>query len=502
MKIILKRAIFFVLFFYIKIISVSAFSGGTGTYNDPYQVNNLNDLNDVRNYLSSYFIQTDDISIGFNYNLPLGWLPIGDATNPFTGHYNGNGYVIMAMKINRPSTNYIGLFGYTYCATIQGVTISDSEVNGDSNVGLLVGYAEGTSEKSGLIYNCSVHASSEGNYYVGGLIGGMQFINVDNCNSSADVLGRYDYVGGLIGVSSYSNISSCTRTTERDITGSSIIGGLIGYNECSTISYCDSYDRMRLSGESTIGGLVGWNTKKSIIEHSHVEDGSIDGINEVGGLVGKHDIEAIIYHCNVQNFNENPYIEGECMVGGLVGKSYDSEISESFVYNSIIIGEYCLGGLVGHADESEVHYNNVYTVNTYGIDYVGMIIGTILNCGYSNNSSSSSNYYCSSGTNCGDPFGYQGDCPCNSKKRILKDNITNETDLQIYPNPTKNFLQIESKLNIESIKIINTLGKVVYSNRIDAQIYTLNTSDLKSGIYFIQLETSEEIFNRIFIIDK
>ena len=39
-------------------------------------------------------------------------MPIGTWSNKFTGTFDGQGYKITHLYINRPSTNYVGLFGY------------------------------------------------------------------------------------------------------------------------------------------------------------------------------------------------------------------------------------------------------------------------------------------------------------------------------------------------------------------------------------------------------
>ena len=55
-------------------------------------INNLNKL------------VSEDNWIDFNYyDNGNGWLPIGDYSNSFTGTYNGNGYSIKGMNINRTS---------------------------------------------------------------------------------------------------------------------------------------------------------------------------------------------------------------------------------------------------------------------------------------------------------------------------------------------------------------------------------------------------------------
>jgi len=83
------------------------FAGGTGDPGDPYQVAMAEHLNNVRNYLSSHFIQTADIDLDVSpYNEGNGWEPIGTSANQFSGSYNGQQYKISNLFINMASTNY------------------------------------------------------------------------------------------------------------------------------------------------------------------------------------------------------------------------------------------------------------------------------------------------------------------------------------------------------------------------------------------------------------
>ena len=83
---------------------------------------------------------------------------------------------------------------------------------------------------------------------------------------------------------------------------------------------------------------------------------------------------------------------------------------------------------------------------------------------------------------------------CTFKVNHYLDDI-NETELKkkinIYPNPTKDVLQIEVSDNteIESIELFNLSGKRVKSfNNSDRN---LNISDLSSGAYFLRISTTK-----------
>lgn len=74
----------------------------------------------------------------------------------------------------------------------------------------------------------------------------------------------------------------------------------------------------------------------------------------------------------------------------------------------------------------------------------------------------------------------------------------NNVNLEIYPNPVKDILQIENnKLQINKVEIIDLTGKVIYQfNNMKNQI---NVSDLSQGIYFVKLETDKGIVTKKFV---
>jgi hypothetical protein len=59
----------------------------------------------------------------------------------------------------------------------------------------------------------------------------------------------------------------------------------------------------------------------------------------------------------------------------------------------------------------------------------------------------------------------------------------------IYPNPVSNVLNIDGITNSNSAQIMNVEGKVLMSKQIDEKKFlSFDTSDLKSGIYFVNLD--------------
>ena len=54
------------------------------------------------------------------------WTPIGTADHPFTGYFGGNGCKIISLTMKASNTDVVGLFGYAAGATIQNVTLVDT----------------------------------------------------------------------------------------------------------------------------------------------------------------------------------------------------------------------------------------------------------------------------------------------------------------------------------------------------------------------------------------
>jgi len=264
---------------------------GNGTEGNPYQIASLENLYwiaasddvvtnpDQEARWSSHYIQTADIDASATNGWfgGQGWSPIGTHSIWFTGTYNGQSYTIDGLFINRPDTNYIGLLGYTYGATIEHFGVTNVDINGS--------------------------------WHVGGLVGRHSWSTISNSYSTGSVSGNGHYFGGLVGYNQSSTVSNSYSTGSVSGTGNSV-GGLVGLNsENSIIGH--SYSTGDVSGNNYVGGLVGLNSDNSIISHSYTT-GSVSG-NNVGGLVGRNNQGALL-HCY-----STAYVTGTYSRGGLVG---------------------------------------------------------------------------------------------------------------------------------------------------------------------------------------
>jgi len=108
---------------------------------------------------------------GTNENTPtgLGFVPIGNGTNHYTGNFNGENFTVNNLYINLAGAiEYIGLFGYT-TGTISNIGVTNAHVAGNIEVGALIGQSNGTVQNA--YSSGTVIGTSTAGGYVGGLIG-------------------------------------------------------------------------------------------------------------------------------------------------------------------------------------------------------------------------------------------------------------------------------------------------------------------------------------------
>jgi hypothetical protein len=230
-----------------------------------------------------------------------GWQPIGTFIpecpyGGFTGTFDGQGYEIRDLYVNRPDEYLVGLFGCVYEeGVIKDIGLVNYTVIGESSVGGLVGRnIRGTVSNSYAIGNVSGDSS------VGGLVGYNQG-PVSNCFATGNVvaggvvgdvgavMGGFG-VGGLIGVSEEGTIDNCyfagsvtshlSCADEWDFLAG--VGGLVGVNY-ETVS--NSYSNANVTGKDGVGGLVGRNLFDGNVSNSYFI-GSVIGNSPIGGLVG------------------------------------------------------------------------------------------------------------------------------------------------------------------------------------------------------------------------
>lgn len=295
----------------------------------------INDVNDLQNMsgnlagryaLGSYI----DASATAGWNSGAGFVPLGDyVSTSFTGAFEGLNHTITGLTINRPATDYVGLFGYTNGAAISNVGLVGGSVMGGNAVGGLVGQNDlGTITNS---YNTRTVTGVSG---IGGLAGSDNSCTINNSYSTGNVIGNGWIVGGLVGQSNYSTISY-SHSTGNVTANSNYVGGLVGAN-ASTIT--NSYSTGSVNGGLYyVGGLAGKNHAYGTIATVY-SSGSVSGVSSVGGLVGQSDGP-------ITNSFSFGSVRGDSTIGGLVGYNNNALITNAYSAG-LVTSATTSGGLV------------------------------------------------------------------------------------------------------------------------------------------------------------
>ncbi len=243
------------------------------------------ELQNIHNDLDGNYYLTNNIdcSITEQWNGGKGFKPIGNLSEEdrFKGSFDGQGYVISDLYIDRESTKRIGLFGYTGSdANITDIGLKDVNITG---------------------------------YYgVGGLIG-VNFGSVSDSYATGSVTGS-SYVGGLVGLNFEGSISSSYSTGS--VNGGNHTGGLTGYNY-NRVS--NSYSTSSVAGENNVGGLIGINGEGSV--SNSYTTGSVTGSGEkIGGLIGWDEDSVYNSYWNYETTNQDSGI-GKGTSTGVIGRN-------------------------------------------------------------------------------------------------------------------------------------------------------------------------------------
>lgn len=276
-------------------------------------------------YLASLIEETEGLD-GYTFtmlnNIDLGdhqWSGIGSSDYGFGGTFDGAGFKVKGLHIDRSDDNddwWFGLFRFlNSTGTIKNLNVEGILICG-AHCGGIVGQNNG-----GTIDNCSfygiVNVYNNGSGYAGGIAGSNECGVISNCYNKGSII---------------------TRTT------SSGIGGIVGFcrgrqyedNEATGKVYaCYNLGTVSSSADDQVGGIVGHSVESSTIE-SCFNLGSVSGDGQVGGIVGLNSDSHVKYVYNRGEISGNNY------VGGIIGESTNVQQSTdnyfdatcSYVYNT------------------------------------------------------------------------------------------------------------------------------------------------------------------------
>jgi len=324
---------------------------GSGTEADPYRITTLADLE----WLSTtdsvwmdnyYFIQTADIDASDtqNWNNGKGFRPIGTSfSNFFYGNYDGQGFNIADLYINRPDEDFVGLFGaFDQAEYIKNLHLLNIQIIGNSHVGGVIGWLASNVE------NCSISGIISSNSNSGGAFGYVERGEIINITNNAEINGLN--AGGIAGSILEADFNNCFNYG--NVIGSDFAGGIAGFSSAGVLTNCNNY--AEINGLDHVGGLVGRFTKGTIIESSF-NSGNIIGETCVGGVVGEIYISGpTSIDGNISNCYTTGDVSGLEDTGGFIGNCSIDYVIEHSYCTGIVSGNTNTGGFIGSNSSTSI----------------------------------------------------------------------------------------------------------------------------------------------------
>lgn len=272
---------------------------GSGTEAVPYEVADAADLAQVGSEcgLGASYRQTADITLTAPAAGTSNHTPIGTAAGKFTGSYDGAGFSITGLVIERAGVYYLGLFGYSDGAAFTDIHLVNASVTGTVSGGLggrLIGALLGAADGVTTIRNTTVSGSVSGTEQTGGLVGefygtGSREALIEHSSAAVDVTSTNGTGGGLVGSAGNLTVRHSFGTGDVHSSGT-WSGGLMGY--AGDMAIADVYATGDVTGGRHVGGLLGSASDASITDAYARGAVTASTHASAGGLVGAADTSA------------------------------------------------------------------------------------------------------------------------------------------------------------------------------------------------------------------
>lgn len=387
--------------------STSAYAGGTGASGTPYLICNGSQLNLVRNENSGkYFKLRDNINLsGFTNNSFSPIKSANYASEFYNSQFDGNNLFVVNWTYKSPAESNVGFFKrFASSSLVKNLHIANADIEGLSNVGIMVGYAN-RGNCTAILTDISVQGKVRSNKdMAGGLAGYIVSGSVANASVTATISGysapgstpHYYYVGGFAGradTCTFSNVS-----VKAAISGDHYyMGGLAGYTSRGIWTNAkfdgsitrDSNVRNQMGGAfgvMTAGSASDLSQKSQLLNSQINVKMSGPNTSYVGGLVG------LMYHTSIiEDTTVTGIIKGSGMVGGAVGgfaANVNTQIRRTKVDAAVIGSSSSIGGFIGGLYwHSTSGLNGVFVLENNGVagsvtgtSYVGGFFGEMNNC--------------------------------------------------------------------------------------------------------------------------
>ena len=305
--------------------AASAFAGGTGTEDDPYQIATAEqlaklskDVSEGTSYQGNYFILTENIDLSTYRWVPIGiykWMSNGTSIEKsFRGYLDGSNKTISGMVVDeRGDQNSAGFFGSIRNGqegnivgakdlTISGATVYLSE-DGlmECSGGILGGDIIGNENSMVVFENIRVSGfvevnSTNGSNKIGGMLGYASWVKAINCHAENVSISGASNSGGFVGNDNGSVFENCTASGT--VSGKWVLGGFVGYTTGTVLNkavgvstYTNCFADVDVSGNDwRLGGFVGhaeYGEFNNCVAYGDVTS-SVTGWNpKIGGFIGE-----------------------------------------------------------------------------------------------------------------------------------------------------------------------------------------------------------------------
>ena len=243
------------------------FTAGMGTESNPFHVTTVEQLQAIEKpgYVDMHYIQMADIdaSASYEYQSGSGWKQIGSRESPFTGSYNGNGYVIRDLYLHAqrggPSN---GVWGYVKNGRIENVYVDNSiqlsKVRSEDQF-----MFNSTEQSVELLTTASEEIDLSNSNGYGGMVGFNDGGEIINSTFHGRVEARMGSPAGFVGI----NTGIVMNSHFKGITGG--FGGK-GFTTINAGKIIDSSTEIRAGGMG-ITGFVFTNYGEIIRSYAHID---------------------------------------------------------------------------------------------------------------------------------------------------------------------------------------------------------------------------------------
>ncbi len=351
--------------------TAEGFFNGTGTLANPFQICSCTMLQNAANYLLSNYtlISNIDCSDTINWNSGLGFYPIGNWTDSYIGVFDGKGFNITNLYINRPTQSYVALFGSVRNTSyIQNLNLLNVNITGNATSGLVYGFSNSGSNPPALIQNIVLSGNiTGGTSNLGGICGSCWYVYLNNVSYvSGTITTNIPYafgirnIGGLVGTLNYNTLNN-SYSAANIVSNLSYIGGAVGSNGGGNMT--NTYSTGTIIGRAHVGGFIG-ATNAGTISNCYSTGyvlSNTSGTNlNIGGFVGTAATGSISNSYSTGNVYASP----SNSIGGFVGSLQGMTISNSFSIGNVTISSGTSGGFLGSLSSGSL--SNVYWFDTPG----------------------------------------------------------------------------------------------------------------------------------------